>query len=402
MIPSIPYLLAGYRVLSVPAEHTAELLEICRRRELVYEDFRHAPDGGISLRVSLPTAKALEALCAEEGIPAAICGEGGLPVLGRRLLRRPGLWVGAALGIWLLILSQGVVWDIRITGNEGVSDRAIEESLAACGFHVGTSLRGFEADKTENEVLMRDGRLAWISINRKGTVAYVEVREKAPRPSETEEGPCDVVASRGGVVERIELEAGNIRVWAGKTVAEGEVLVSGLYDSLQEGIRFTAARARVFARTTRILTVKIPLTYEQKVYLTDSHSTNGAVCQEKILNFFGNHIKFSKKTGNEGVFCDIIEDEKSWSLSDGVGFPISVRTVWQIPYEMRVCTRTLQEAEELAYYELARQIAALPGGAELIGKTVTVHRGEGALTLTCTLTCIEDIGTVRPIEIAKE
>ena len=101
------------------------------------------------------------------------------------------------------------------------------------------------------------------------------------------------------------------------------------------------------------------------------------------------------------MFCDTIEDEKSWGIADGVGFPISVGTVWRIPYEMKTCTRTLQEAEELAYYELAREIAALPGGAELISKTVTVHRGADALTLTCTLTCIEDIGTVRPIEIAQ-
>ena len=88
-------------------------------------------------------------------------------------------------------------------------------------------------------------------------------------------------------------------------------------------------------------------------------------------------------------------------LADGVGFPISVRTIWYIPYTVTTASRTLAEAEELAYFELARQIAALPGGAELIGKTLTVHHGEDALTLVCTLTCIEDIGRVRPIEIAN-
>ena len=90
-----------------------------------------------------------------------------------------------------------------------------------------------------------------------------------------------------------------------------------------------------------------------------------------------------------------------WGLVEGVGFPISLRTVWYVPYTVTTATRTLQEAEELAYYELARRIAALPGGAELIGKTVTVHHGADVLTLTCTLTCIEDIGRVRPIEIVN-
>ena len=95
-----------------------------------------------------------------------------------------------------------------------------------------------------------------------------------------------------------------------------------------------------------------------------------------------------------------MEDEKSWGLVDGVGFPIATRTVRYLPYEITTATRTYAEAEELAYLELARYIASLPGGAALIGKTVTVRHGEDSLTLTCTLTAIEDIATERPIQVA--
>lgn len=400
MIPSIPYFFVGFRTLSVCRKHAADLLNLCRAHGLIYENFRSTEDGGISLRFPRPVARQAEALCREHGMPVTVCGEGGLPHLLARLARRAGLVVGAVLGLILLVAAQSVVWDIRISGNQGVSDHAIEETLAACGFSVGTSLRGFEADKLENNVLLLDDRLAWISVNRKGTVAYVEVREKMPKPTAESNSPCDIVASIGGVIQRVELEEGNVRVSAGKIVGEGEVLVSGLYDSMQEGIRFTTAKAKVYARTTREILVQIPLTYEQKVYETETDAPKGGICQEKILNFFGNYIKFKKKTGNMPEFCDIIEDEKSWALADGVGFPISMRTVWYVPYTVTTVTRTLAEAEELAYFELAKQIAALPGGAELIGKTVTVHHGKEALTLTCILTCIEDIGRVRPIEIA--
>lgn len=399
MIPSASYFISGYRILAVSCEYAADVLNLCRAHGLIYEDFRYTSEG-ITLRMPRPAARKLDALCREHGIPVTVCSEGGLPHLLFRLIHRMGLVVGAVLGLILLVAARSVVWDIRISGNQGVSDHAIEESLAACGFSVGTSLRGFEADKLENNVLLLDDRLAWISVNRKGTVAYVEVREKMPKPTAESNSPCDIVASIGGVIQRVELEEGNVRVSAGKIVGEGEVLVSGLYDSMQEGIRFTTAKAKVYARTTREIVVQIPLTYEQKVYETETDSPKGGICQEKILNFFGKHIKFKKKTGNTVEFCDIIEDEKSWALADGVGFPISVKTVWYIPYTVTTATRTLAEAEELAYFELAGRIAALPGGAELIGKSVTVHHGEDVLTLTCMLTCIEDIGRVRPIEIA--
>lgn len=401
MIPSFHYLLTGYRTLATDGDHAARLLELCRRHNLIYEDFRHTEDGGISLRFPLPAARRAVELCGACGIPLTVAGEGGLPRLLTRILRRAGLAAGLILGLLLMHAANGVVWDIRISGNETVSDRAIEETLASCGFSVGTSLRGFEADRMENDVLMADHRLAWISINRKGTVAYVEVRERTPRPAEEPNSPCDIIAAADGIIERVELEEGNVRVTAGQAVGKGEILVSGLYDSMTMGIRITAAKARVFARTTRVLTVEIPYAYQQKVYETPLDDPNEAVGREKCLIFFGNHIKFSKKTGNAEGFCDTIENEQSWGPVKGVGFPISTRTVWYIPYRMTTATRTPAEAEELARFELARQIAALPGGAELISKSISVQPGEEALTLTCILTCIEDIGAVRPIQVAE-
>ena len=92
-----------------------------------------------------------------------------------------------------------------------------------------------------------------------------------------------------------------------------------------------------------------------------------------------------------------MEDEKSWGLVSGVGFPISIRTLWYLPFEMTTATRTYAEAEELAYFELARYIASLPGGATLTNKSVTVTRGQDFLLLSCTLTVIEDIATERVI-----
>ena len=82
-----------------------------------------------------------------------------------------------------------------------------------------------------------------------------------------------------------------------------------------------------------------------------------------------------------------------------MGFPISLSTVWYLPYTVQEVTRTYAEAEELAYYELSKYIAALQGGAELLGKTVTVHHGEEALTLTASLSCMADIAASRRIEI---
>ena len=401
MIPSLSYWLMGHTTLSTDEAHAARLLEVCRCLSIPYEDFRNREDGGISLRFTASSAHRLASVCNDYGIPLATLSHGGLPRILHRLLHRPGLWVGAVIGLALYLVAGSIFWNIRVSGNTTLSDSSVRQSLAACGLTVGSPIRGFEADVTENRVLLLDDRLAWLSVNRKGTVAYVEVREAVKPPADQPQPTRDMVASRGGVIEYIELESGNVLVKAGQTVSQGDLLVSGIYDSTQTGIRVESAKARVFARTTREFSVEIPLAYEEKRYLTPENGTDMEILCEKSVIFFGRHIKFSKKYGNLTGFCDIMEDEKSWGLVDGVGFPISTRTVWYLPYEMTTATRTYAEAEELAYFELAKYIAQIPGGAILIGKQITAIRGEDMFILRCTLTAIEDIAAERIIEVEE-
>ncbi len=399
---SVPlyYYVLGYRTLSTDASHAAELLELCRRSSWAYGNFSTDSCGALFLSFLLPLSREVERRAAAAEIPLSCVREGGLPRHLVRLVRRPGLLAGLLAGILLYVAASFVVWDIRISGNESVSDRAVEDTLAACGFTVGTSLRGLHMDEIENRVLLCDDRLAWISINRRGTVAYVEVREAVHQPPPASDSPADIVASEGGIIERVELSSGNVRVMAGDTVSPGDVLVSGLYDSDRYGVLYTRAEARVYARTARMLTVTIPLSYEQKVYEGENGETFSDMDQEKSLIFFGRHIKFSKKTGNSGIVCDTIEKEVLLSPLSGVGFPLSVRTVYYLPYTVKTATRTYAEAEELAYVELARRISAL-GDVELLQKTVSISRTPDALILSCALVCVEDIAATREIEVVE-
>lgn len=391
----LSYTLSGWKILSVSQEDAAALLELCRREGFVYDGFNTTVDGEVSLRFRGRTARAVLAACDACGLPVSIVKTGGLPAFLSRFARRPGLVAGLLLSVVLLVLSTGFVWDVRVSGNTTLSEREVEETLKACGFGVGSSLRGFRADRTQNRALMADHRLSWISINMRGTVAYVQIREATYPPEAEDDTPANLVASRGGQIVRVELTRGNVLVSAGQWVGEGDLLVSGLYDSEQVGLRYTHAEARVYARTVREITVEIPLSYEQKQYDTE----NTPIFCEKSLIFFEKTIKFSKKTGNVGGMCDTIRRVSVPFSSLGVGFPISLETKWYLPYTLVQATRTHAEAEELAYLELSRQISAIPGGAEVLSKTITTTHGEDAYVLHCTLTCIEDIAKEQTFEV---
>lgn len=387
---------AGWKKIKVSQENTPKALDICRRRCLAYADFAPLPEGGITFCMKLPTAKVFLALCQAEEIEVEVLSEGGCPRLLGKLFHRFGLWMGGILAVVLVVLSTTVVWDVRVRGNTTLTAEEVKASLAYCGFDVGTSLWGFAADKVQNRVLIHDKRLAWVSINMRGTVGYVEVVEAVYPTAEDTTTPTNLLATMDGQIVRVELTRGNVLVHEGQWVSAGDLLVSGVYDSQQVGIRYTHAKAKVYAKTVQQMNVEIPLRHEEIVYADQQDM----ILLENALVFFKNKIKFSNKTRNIDGFYDIIRRETVPFSNLGIGFPISFVQTWCRPYTLVEATYTYAEAEELAYRQLAEQIAQIQGGAEVLSKTITTTHKEDALLLSCTLVCLQDIAKEQVFEVA--
>lgn len=390
------YALFGYCKISVDHDYATAFLEICRKKGYPYKDIKSDECGNLTLTVRRKVYKHLLTDCKLVGVEIMLDKTGGLPYFLHSYRKRVGLGVGAALAILMIISFESIIWDVRISGNEGLTDAEILDALEECGFGIGMSKRGFRADVLENKVMMLDGRIAWMSVNVKGTVAYVQVRESKQPNEDKSSAPANLVASRSGVIQRIELKEGNLIVAAGDRVNEGDLLVSGLYDSQVEGFRYTRADARVYARCVREINIFVPRTVEERVY-TDENCAKA----EYSLNFFGKEIKFSKKGGNEEHSCDIIQKSKSLTLVRGISLPISINTVWHLPYSTQTVTRTDGELEQLADFELSLELAKIPGGAELIKKTVVTSADEEGYYLECTLVCIEDIASCVEFEVTR-
>ena len=391
----LSYFLVGYQNVCIAPEDTACFLELCRQKKLAYRDFRPMDDGSVALRMRTHTLRQALRLAEAQGISVTVTAEGGLPLYTRCLWRRPGLWVGVLVVVALMILSSRFVWDVRVTGNTAVSEREVEETLRACGFGVGSYLGNFKADRIENRVLMQNRDIAWISVNMRGTVAHVEIREAVHTPPQEDSTPANLIADIGGQIIRVEPLRGNVTVAAGEWVDKGDLLIGGVYGSETSGIRYTHAAGRVYARVVEEILIEIPLTYEKKVYDT----RKDAVFCEKSLIFFEKNIKFSKKTGNMGESCDIIKRVYVPFAQFEKDLPVSWVTEWYIPYQTVTATRTYAEAEELAYFQLSQRILSIPGGAEVLSKTITTTHGEDKYILSCTLECIRDIAKEQTVEV---
>ena len=303
---SIALFLQGNCTVSIPAIHRTAAMNLCMQLGLQYRNFCWCEDGSICFCCTTLSARRFLGICQKKGIDAKIISTKGLPRLLKQFGARVGLIIGAFFAVALMVLSGLFVWDVQVSGNETLTEGEVIAELRACGFGVGSYLPALRVREVENRVLMASERIGWLSINMEGTVARVQVIEHVSGEAAgggdaaTSKRPANLVATRDGQIEYLELYRGNVVVSVGQAVKAGELLVSGLYDSKTGSFRYTRAAGNVMARTERTVTVEIPISYEEKVL-------EEAVLQEIEVHFFNFSYKIYENSGNFDILCDIIK-----------------------------------------------------------------------------------------------
>jgi hypothetical protein len=87
--------------------------------------------------------------------------------------------------------------------------------LSHCGLEVGCRWNSLDRSEVEADVLSEYPSIAWININRRGTVAYVEIIERKKgeiQNSEQKRGYANLVASESCVIEEITVTRGVAQV----------------------------------------------------------------------------------------------------------------------------------------------------------------------------------------------
>lgn len=387
---SVMYLLFGENEFAVDMKDGARMLNLFMEYGIAYRSF-HAVDGDfISFRCSSYSSLAVRRICRQNGIGLKIIGSRGLPPMICRYRKRVGLFIGAMIAAILISLSDDFIWDIQISGNESVTYTEVVNALSEQGLSVGARIDGLNVDRIKTRLMVESDEISWMSINIMGTVAHVQIREvKAPdAPPPTK--PANIVASRDGQIEYLEVTRGDATVRSGEAVRCGDVLISGVRDSKDGSFSVMRADGRVFAVTERLFRIEIPYEYEEKIYSQPQKSGFSVI-------FFGKEIKVFKIAGNDGVFCDTIESVEMMTLGD-VRIPVGIKTVMRSEYTTVNQTHTPEEAMEIAYYRLERQISAEIPEGQILRKSINTEIGESSYILTCTVRCVEDIAEVLEFE----
>ena len=324
----------------------------------------------------------------------------GFPFRFRRMLRRPGLLLGTALGVALMLFLSGFYWEMTISGED--IPYAESEILAAAkrvGVYIGAP-RSTDTALASVALLEELPELSWASFNTEGCIVQLELRTSVTKAEGAEhDGTGDIVASRAGLIHSITAQNGTVLVKVGSACAAGQVLVSGItqvgdpYDPEYNPVRcfYTRARAEILAETQRTFTASCPLSTET-VRETDLGT-------QRALYILGVRVPLSLSGAPKG---QTVYTRMPFVLQ-GHTLPLWVETVRVYEEETVPVTFTEEEAQRRALENLHQlQKLALGEDGRVLTENITYQTKDGAVYVTSRCVCLENIAQEAPLTLPEE
>lgn len=402
MLKKAVKLLRGSVCVRAKSAYPERMLNLCSARGIEFWDVRWIDDTALSFCVARGDLRALRRAAEGCGAEVSIERTAGTPFFFARLRRRHALFAGGILCAALLLVNSLFIWDFEVTGNKTVPTETILHALREHGVHRGTFIYSFRSQDICNRVLPELKDLCWVAVNVRGCKAYVQVRERVRAPERVNESePTNVIAAKPGLITKVRALDGEKRVLPGTSVQQGQLLIAGVVDTggtekPSVTTRFLAGKGEVWARTWYDLTVRVPLTYEKKVY-------TGKEKRSHTLIWGENRLKIGAKGSSIcNVDCDKIKNQTQWTLFGLFALPVTWETETLLPYELEVTPRSRADAEAQGKDVLETYLAALLGEAGSVTQRRFSTAVEGdTLVVTLSAECEEQIGKEVPIAVSE-
>ena len=305
----------------------------------------------------------------------------------KRIKHKRAIILAVIVSLVITLITSNVVWDIRILGNEKLTDAKIIHELSECGFEVGDTWLFLSRSEAESEFLSKVPEVSWININRRGTVAYVSVIEKNDTDTQEKEnvdGYANIVAACDCVIEEITVTSGTAVVKRGDVVKKGDILICGVMP-IESGGGFCRADGKIIGRVSECISENVKREYEKRSV------RNRKLCDLNI-NFFNFSINIFKLYGNSTDGCDIIENVKVFSLLGEKKLPFSISTRYAVEYDVSPESYTDEQIVCIASDRLNIKTLALLSGADLLKIKTSGEFTDTGYTMQSDIVFCRDVG----------
>lgn len=325
-IPAFILYFQGYLTITVTGRYCERFINACTTQNILLWDIKKVSPFSIRCRLSVPSFRKLPPVVHKTGVSVHINIKHGFPFFLKRYKKRKLALCGIFIFLSVVTVLNQFVWKIEVTGNYKVPKDKIISVLNESGLKIGMPISKIDQQLLKTEALIKIPELAWLWVEKRGSVAIVDVREKIEVPKMyPPDDYTNIIAAKDALIERMTVLSGVPVVEEGDTVLAGTVLVTGKIPVPSKQFdRYVRADAKIYARVW----------YEQsKVFSlvsTERHET-GRHKSQYTINFFGNEIPlFHKGVAPYKEFDVAISD---YSLF-GIGFTKKTYTEIELKEEL--------------------------------------------------------------------
>lgn len=341
MINTILRWFGGYSELSVGGAFPERFLNLAAKNGLhlwKMKGSRHL----ISFSAKYSDLPLAERLAQKSGCELSVIRHCGLPVLSRKYKSRLGLLIGLIIGSLVCAVMSGYIWTVEIACPDCINEYEIRQELRELGFYEGCRYDYDRISGIEDEMMIRDGRISWLSINVAGCSAVVDISPKtkidSDRSKKTKTLVSNMLSDCDGTVTRISVRSGQAAVRVGDGIRKGSLLVSGIAELPDGSNVLYDSDGEVYAKTEQTLSLFLPKS-------TASSEVCGQEAVRRSISFFGLTIPLSLTTEpKDGHFT--VSDPREFYLCGHI-IPIGLDEEHFIPYKRKDILLSKEDAKKL-------------------------------------------------------
>nr|WP_295969675.1 sporulation protein YqfD [uncultured Bacillus sp.] len=190
----------------------------------------------------------------------------GAPFFLKKMFKNSGLLIGACMFAIIILVLSNMIWGITINGADPATEYKIRKELDKIGIKTG-KFQWFvdNVEGIQRHLSNQIEEITWVGVELNGTTYHLQVVEKnEPEPPEYL-SPQHLVAKKKAVIVDMFVEEGKEVVDIHDSVAEGQLLVSGLIGKEGENIP-VPAKGKVWGETWYRTDVELPIKSTFQVY----------------------------------------------------------------------------------------------------------------------------------------
>ncbi len=306
---------------------------------------------------------------------------------------RFGLAVGLVAFIAIINFLGGFVWNIETVGNNNITNGEIVSLLEKQGIKIGSRWDNIKLTPAENMIMAVFDDCSWVSINKIGCTARVEISEAVAKPKIDSRSITNLVATKDGVIVKETVYRGWQIAKVGDGVTKGDLLVSGVYPKEE-------ARANVFAHGSGEFIARV----NEDINITVNRSQNTKIYTStknyREIKFFGVTIPLYFSNSDKPS-ADIYEDASYIKLN---GKEILVGINKKTVKSYTISTRDLSDRElnQMINSRLESKFKSDFADYEIVSKNISVQINADNAVAHGTAVCLESIGEEVEIKIDEK